>query len=134
MCMFKKANKKDAYLRLAVFGAPGTGKTRFALNLAKQFGSVALIDTEHGSASKYADEYDFDTCQLTSYSPQDYINAIQAANGYDVLVIDSLTHNWIGRNGCLELADKHASSGNTFSGWKQVTPMHQQLIETILAH
>jgi hypothetical protein len=132
--MFTKATKEGSYLRLAVFGAAGNGKTKFALELGKLLGKVALIDTEHGTASKYADQYDFDTCILTSFGPEDYVKAISAARGYDVLVIDSLSHAWNGKGGCLELADKYASSGNTFSGWKTVTPMHNSLLDSLLAY
>jgi len=47
---------------------------------------IAVIDTENNSASKYADEFDFDVCNLTNYNPQAYIKAINAAAaaGYDV--------------------------------------------------
>ena len=56
MAVFKKATKKQAKLRLTLDGPPGSGKTYSALELAKHLGGrTALIDTEHGSASKYAD-------------------------------------------------------------------------------
>jgi hypothetical protein len=82
-------------------GISGGGKTYSALSIASHLGkSIAHIDTEHGSASKYADLFTFDTCELTSFHPQNYIDAINAASGsYDVLIIDSLSHAWMGKDG-----------------------------------
>jgi hypothetical protein len=131
--MFKKATKEGAHLRMALFGAAGTGKTKTALRLGKLFGNPALIDTEHGSASKYSDEFEFDTCELHNFSPEDYTKAIKEAQGYKTLIIDSLSHGWNGKGGALELVDRFASSsGNKFTGWKDVTPMQSTMIETIL--
>ena len=65
---FKKATKKNAKLRLALFGVSGSGKSfsalRIATGLAGKNGKIAFIDTERGSASKYADRFDFDVCEL----------------------------------------------------------------------
>lgn len=134
--MFKKATKEDAYLRLAIFGAPGNGKTKFALALGKLLGRCALIDTEHGSASKYSDAFDFDSCNLDTFSPDSYVTAITAAGkaGYEVLIIDSLSHAWSGKGGCLEIVDRASQGANKFAGWRDVTPMHNRLIEAILAY
>ncbi len=90
--MFKRATKSQIKLRLALIGISGGGKTYSALSIASHLGkSIALIDTEHGSASKYADLFNFDTCKLSSFHPQNYIDAINAAKGsYDVLIIEVL--------------------------------------------
>jgi CheY-like chemotaxis protein len=136
---FKKAVKTQSKLRMALIGPAGSGKTYTALNIAQHLGErVALIDTEHGSASKYADVFTFDVLELTSFSPQMYIEAIHAAEaaGYQVLIIDSLSHAWIGAGGALEMVDKVAKksqSSNTFAAWRDVTPLHNQLVETMLA-
>ncbi len=99
---FHKAVKYGAKLRLALAGPAGSGKTYTALTLATVLadgGGVALIDTEHGSASKYADLFSFDTLQLETFHPNKYIEAIHEAEaaGYAVLVIDSLSHAWSGQ-------------------------------------
>ena len=134
--VFKKATKKDSKLRLGLMGPAGSGKTYTALAVAKHFGGrVAVIDSEHGSASKYADLFDFDVLELASFSPNDYTNAIKAAEGYDVLIVDSLSHAWSGKNGALELVDKAAArskSGNSFAAWREVTPLHNQMVEAIM--
>ena len=135
---FKKATKTKAKLRMALIGPSGAGKTYSALNIARNLGDrVALIDTEHGSASKYADIFDFDTLELGTFSPDTYVQAIEAAAdaGYDVLVIDSLSHAWMGKEGALEQVDKAAKrsrSSNNFAAWRDVTPMHNRLVEAIL--
>lgn len=136
---FKKATKKQTWLRLGLIGPSGSGKTYTALNLAKHLGNkIAVIDTEHGSASKYADLFEFDVMELDSFHPQRYIDGIHEAQaaGYDVLIIDSLSHAWMGKDGALELVDraaKRSQSNNTFFAWREVTPLHNALVEAILA-
>lgn len=135
MSMFQKATKKKAKLRLAIAGPSGAGKTFTALTLGKHIGKrIAVIDTERGSASKYAgDVADFDACELDHFAVQKYITAINgaAAEGYDVLVIDSLSHAWAGKGGILEEADKR---GGKFGAWRELTPMQQRLVDTILSY
>lgn len=138
--MFQRATKQRSRLRLALLGIAGSGKTYTALSIAKHLGeSIAVIDTEHGSASKYADEVaSFDVVELQSFHPQRYIDAIHAADaaGYDVLIIDSLSHAWNGKDGVLELVDrtaKRSGNGNKFNAWADATPVQQKLIETILS-
>lgn len=95
--MFVKATKDKIKIRLAISGASGSGKTYSALAIASHLATpVALIDTERGSASKYADKFNFDVCELTDFHPIRYIEAIQAAEraGYGTIVIDSLSHAW----------------------------------------
>lgn len=135
---FKKATKKAAKGRLSLIGPSGSGKTFWALGIASRLGErVAVIDTEHGSASKYADRFEFETLQLESFSPATYVQAIEAAEneGFDVIVIDSLSHAWMGKDGALEQVDKAAersSSGNSFAAWRKVTPMHNDLVEAMV--
>jgi len=136
---FHKALKTDARLRLALMGPSGAGKTLTSLHLAQDLdaGPIALIDTERGSASKYADQFDFDVLELDSFHPEHYIDAIYAADegDYGVLIIDSLSHAWAGKGGALELVDEAArkmKSSNTFAAWRDVTPLHHRLLDAIL--
>ena len=136
---FQKAVRKKAKLRLALTGPSGSGKTYGALQIAKGLGGkVACIDTEHGSASLYSDLVDFDVMELGApYSPERYIAAIKEAEaaGYDVLIIDSTTHEWSGSGGVLELVDQVASSkfrGNTWSAWNDLTPRHRAFIDAMV--
>lgn len=136
--LFQKATKKSARLRMALIGVAGAGKTYTALNIAQHLGDkVAVIDTERGSASKYSDMFAFDVLELETFGPQMYVEAIQAAEeaGYDVLIIDSLSHAWTGKGGALEQVDriaKRSQSGNTFGAWRDVTPQHNMLVEGII--
>lgn len=135
--MFQKATKSQAKLRMALDGPSGSGKTYTALAIAKHLGQkIALIDTERGSASKYADLFEFDTCDLPSFAPANYVAALQAAGkaGYDVVIIDSLTHAWSGQGGCLDQVDSAAAinRGNTYVAWRKVTPEHNKLVDAIL--
>ena len=137
--MFQKATRKQAYLRLALTGPSGAGKTYSALLLAKGLGgNIAFIDTEHGSGSLYSDLVDFDVVSLEApFSPERYIEAIDAAieEGYGVLIIDSITHEWNGKGGILEIVDtvtKASNSKNSYFAWGEATPRHNAFIEKIL--
>lgn len=136
---FTKAVRKKSKLRLALTGPSGSGKTYSALLIAKGLGGkVAVIDTEHGSASLYSDLLEFDSLELTPpYSPERYVAAIQAAEkaGYEVLIIDSTTHEWSGSGGCLEINEQTAQAkyrGNTWSAWNETTPRHRRFIDSML--
>jgi hypothetical protein len=123
---FKKATKENLKLRLALSGASGSGKTYSALSIASHLGTrIAVIDTERGSASKYADIFNFDTCELSNYHPAKYIEAIQSAEemGYEIIIVDSLSHAWFSE---LELA------GGRFDGWAKVRPLERKLIDAMI--
>lgn len=130
---FKKATKEQAKLRLAVFGPSGSGKTFTSLRLATGLGgNIAFIDTERGSASKYADRFAFDVLELPKKDIDTYCQAITAAKGYGILIIDSLTHAW---HELLDEVEKLARSkyrGNTWSAWSEGTPKQRQLVDAIL--
>jgi len=136
---FRKAVKRDAKLRLAVCGPSGSGKTYTLLKLATELGGpIAAVDTERGSASKYADIFEFDVMELGSYDPRALISIIDtaAANRYQVLCIDSLSHFWMGKDGELDQVDRAArrmQTPNSFAAWKQVTPIHNALIDKIIS-
>lgn len=139
MSRFSKAVKEQSKLRMAIVGPSGSGKTYSALQVASGLGGrIAVIDSEHGSASKYADRFEFDTLALTSFDPRQYVDAIREAeaDGYDVLIIDSMSHAWAGKGGALELVDRFAAksqSRNSFTAWKEVTPIQNQFIDAITA-
>ena len=137
--VFKKATKEQAKLRMGIIGPAGSGKTYTALLTARNLvpdGKIAVLDTERGSASKYADIFEFDVCELESFHPENYIKTIQAAEeaGYDVLIIDSLSHAWTGKDGALELVDKAAARerGNSFAAWRHVTPLHNAMVDAMI--
>lgn len=134
---FRKATKKQAKLRAAVFGPAGAGKTFTSLRIAKGLGgTVAFIDTERGSASKYADRFEFDVLELADRTIGGYVEAIRAAGeaGYAVLIIDSLSHGWQQLVEEVERIAKARYKGNTWSAWSEGTPMQRQLVDAILSY
>lgn len=139
MGLFKKAVKHEARLRLAIMGPSGSGKTYSALAIATALGGpIAVIDTENGSAKKYSDLFGFDVAEMHApFHPDKFISAIEQAvySAYHVLIIDSLSHAWSGTGGVLDLVDeaaKRSKSGNSYTAWKEGTPIHNRLIDAIV--
>jgi hypothetical protein len=135
--MFRKATRKQAKIRMALIGPSGSGKTYSSLLIAKGLGeSIAMLDTENRSADMYADLCEFDVAPIDPpFTPDKYVAAIKEADqaGYEVLIIDSLSHAWAGQGGLLEEVDKRkAKEKNQFAAWRDVTPMHNKLVDTIL--
>lgn len=142
---FKKATKKELFLRMALIGPAGGGKTFTALKIATYIGGpIAVLDTERGSASKYAGEklkdgerFEFDVLEPTDFSPQTYVEVIRAAeaSGYKVLIIDSLSHAWMGKGGALEMVDAASKRNreNSFTAWREVTPHHNALVDALIS-
>lgn len=141
MTMFEKAKKSQSMLRLGLVGPSGSGKTMTALRVANGLADgrqIAVIDTEHRSASLYADcGIDFSVCNLDRFDVDSYIDAIRAAEsgGFAVCVIDSLSHAWAGKGGILEFVDQQGkrSGGGSFAAWRDATPRHNALIECLLS-
>jgi len=137
----KRAERQRQKFRLAIAAPSGAGKTYTAIAIALTLGKrVLVIDTERGSASLYADEWpgsQFDVIELDSYSPRYYIEAMKIAGteGYDAVVIDSLSHAWSGAGGALDMVDEamvKSKSNNKFTAWREITPLHNELVDTML--
>lgn len=153
----KKAQRSQAKLKLGLAGSSGSGKTLGALFLgygllkaahpnmsdADIWSKICVIDTENSSGALYANatiggvkvgEYniiDFPP----PFEPQRYIAAIDAADesGAEFIIIDSLSHAWSGEGGMLDTQGKIAArTGNSYTAWRDVTPLHNQLVEKIL--
>lgn len=139
---FKPARKSQKPLRMVLSGATNSGKTYTALRIATGISeaigkAIAVIDTENYSSSLYANEFKFDSVALTSFSPSEYIKAMEAAEaaGYGVIIIDSATHAWSGKDGALERVDRARTKGGDpkgFTAWRDVTPLHNQFVEKML--
>jgi hypothetical protein len=137
---FAPASRAQAKARIALDGPSGSGKTYTALSIAEGLGGqIGVIDTERGSASKYAPPFAFLTLPMYTYDPRDLPKALAAAAGagIEVLIIDSLSHFWMGTGGMLEQVDKFAkrnTGGNSFAAWKDAKPLEREMIEAILAY
>ena len=139
---FQPAVKTESKLRMAIAGPSGSGKTYTALSVAEALvpgGKVAVIDTEHGSAAKYADRFSFDVAQAAPPYHPDGLNKLvtfAAVNGYDVVVVDSVSHYWNGAGGILDIKEdieRKMRNPNSYTSWKDVTPIHQRMVDTLVA-
>lgn len=138
----RKAERSKAKLRIGLSAPSGAGKTYSALlmasGIASSWDKIAVIDTESGSAELYSHLGGYNVIPLEApYSPERYIEAIKACEdaGMEVIVIDSTSHEWEGKGGCLELNETIAQAkfrGNTWSAWSETTKRHQSFIEAIL--
>jgi hypothetical protein len=144
MANFQLCENTGFFLRLGLIGPSGSGKTYSALAIATALGyeKIGIIDTENRSARRYATTFGkrFLALELETFSPKDYIDAIHKAKdaGLDVLVIDSLSHAWMGKGGVLEMVDLSARRqarggiGSSFNGWREVTPEHNRLVDALV--
>jgi len=139
MVAIRKARRSATKLRLLLAGPSGSGKTWGALSIAKGMsGRTVVIDTEEGSSDLYDHLHEFDVIDLRPpFSPEAYIEAIQLAEskGYEVIIVDSVTHCWSGPGGCLEILEDVAKAqfrGNTWSAWSVVTPRWRAFVDKIL--
>ena len=139
MIAIRKARRSATKLRLLLTSPSGGGKTYGALLLAKGLGGkTVVIDTEEGSSDLYDTLHDFDVIDLRPpFSPERYIEAITAAEqaGYEVIIVDSVTHCWSGAGGCLEILEDVAKAqfrGNTWSAFSVITPRWRAFVDKLL--
>jgi hypothetical protein len=132
----RKATRKKAKIRLGLSAVSGGGKTYSAILIAKglcgDLSKVAIIDTENNSADLYAHLGEYNVLPLLApYTPERYTEAIKACEkaGMEVIIIDSITHEWDGKGGCLQIQE---SLGGKYQDWAKVTPRHQAFIDSIL--
>lgn len=119
---FTPAVRTGAKLKLAITGPSGSGKTEGALRIARGLigpqGRIALIDSEHGSASLYSDRHQFDALNLDPpYDAPTFAAAIEAAQagGYDLVIIDTISHAWEAVLDYKDALDRRG--GNSFTNW-----------------
>ena len=132
----KKASRKKVKIKLGLSAPSGFGKTYSALLLGKglvgSYEKIVVIDTENESASLYSHLGDYSTLPLNApYTPERYIQAIDACikAGFELIIIDSITHEWNGKGGCLEIVE---SLGGKYQDWAKVTPRHSAFIDKII--
>lgn len=131
------AVRQGARLLIQLSGVSGSGKTYTALQLAyglagNDASKVVLIDTENRRGSLYADVLpdpfgviDF----YAPFSPERYVQAIEAAckAGAEVIVIDSVTHEWESEGGCEWIANQ-----TRFPDWKRAKAEHKRFMTYML--
>lgn len=137
MSQLRKATRKKAKIRLGISAVSGAGKTYSSLliarGLAGSWDKVAIIDTENGSADLYEGLGEYNVLPLLPpYSPERYVDAIKDCEnaGMEVIIIDSISHEWEGKGGILDISN--SMTGNSFTNWATLTPRHQKFIDAIL--
>jgi hypothetical protein len=138
----KQAERHKSKLRIGLSGASGFGKTYSALLMAYgitgDWTKIALIDTENGSGDLYSHLGEYNTLTLSApFTPERYIQAIEVCEQavMELVIIDSITHEWDGTGGCLQIAEEEAKkmrNPNSYTAWAKVTPRHNSFVEKIL--
>lgn len=145
---FRPAVRESVGLLIGLAGGTGSGKTYSAMRLAKGIAGdkkFAVIDTEAGRAKHYADEFNFDHGDLMPpFSPNNYADAIMAADkaGYPVIVVDSMSHEWAGDGGVLDMAEAELDrmAGNDYkkreackmASWIKPKGQHKHMVQKLL--
>ena len=132
----RKAERKQAPVRINLTGLSGSGKTMNALFIAfgltdpalppdERWSKILLIDSENGSGELYVNtiidlqnakgiteafhigEYAYLRID-PPFTPELYIEAMAAAEqfGAEIVIVDSASHEWSGQGGCLEIVDQ----------------------------
>lgn len=138
----RKSSRKKAKIKLGLAGPSGSGKTYTALKIAYgmcgDWNKIAIIDSENGSADLYSNMGPYNVLSISApFHPDKYIEAIKTCEAVDidVIIIDSITHEWSGKGGCLDLheaAIQKQRQANSFTAWAEITPLHQSFVDTIL--
>ena len=138
----ENASRKQVKIKLSLSGPAGSGKTYSAILLAfgitNDFTKICVIDSENKSASLYSHLGPFKVINLSApFNPENYVEAIKLCehSGVEVIIIDSITHEWSGKGGCLDLHEKEVAKmkiPNSFTAWASVTIRHQQFIDAVL--
>jgi hypothetical protein len=136
---FVPATRASSKARIALCGPSGSGKTYTGLALATRLSdSVGVIDTERGRASLYVgvNGWQFQRLNPQSFSPKSLTEslAVAAGNGFGCIVVDSLSHYWMGVDGMLEQVDRAGRGGNQFGGWKEMRPEERRMIDALASY
>jgi hypothetical protein len=145
----RKAVRENARLVFALSSTTGEGKTMTAILLGyglANFNAAKLgfLDTENRRGSLYADvlmdnkytshptNEPFLIADLFApFSPKRYKEAIlefQSA-GVEVLIVDSVTHEWEGTGGCQEIAE---AGDPKIPNWNRAKKEHKSFMNTLL--
>lgn len=125
----KKATRELIWTKIALMSPSGGGKTYSSLRLAtgmleklkelgqEQNGRILMVNTEQKRGYYYANEFEYDIIDMEApHNPERYVDVINYAveQKYPILIIDSTSHEWEGKGGCLELQQL---AGGTYQAW-----------------
>lgn len=139
---FRTATRKSFKPLIGLYAESGCGKTFSALLLARGIagpnGRIALVDTEAGRGSLYSDciPGGYETLEMEPpFRPQRFIEIIDAAEkqGIDVLILDSMSHEWDGVGGVLDWAADNEDQGKKGQLiWKAPKMEHNMMVLRIM--
>ena len=146
---FKPGVREAVGLLIGLIGSSGSGKTMSAMRLATGIvgpgNKFAIIDTESRRALHYADQFQFDHCELSApFRPTSYAETIKTADtaGYKAIVVDSVSHEWAGEGGILDWQEEELNrmAGNDYqkreackmAAWIKPKMSHKQMIQRLL--
>jgi hypothetical protein len=141
---FREAKREAAPVLVGIAGPSGGGKTFSALRLARGLANgqpFAMCDTENGRALHYADFFpEMHHAHLRApFSPAAYTEAIQAADaqGFKVIVVDSMSHEWEGDGGVLKMQEAEyermgGKESARMSSWIAPKTAHKDMVRKLL--
>jgi hypothetical protein len=135
--ILQKAERKNVKIKMALQGPSGSGKTYSALLLAfglcNDWTKIAVIDSENHSSELYSHLGEYNVLPIQEpFTPEKYMEAIHICEQekMEVIIIDSVSHEWDGSGGILDI---HSNMmGNSFTNWAKVTPRHNAFINAII--
>ena len=139
--MFVDATTEQAYLKVGLYGGPGSGKTFTALQCATRLGSTAVIDTERGS-DFYAKVFSFKIIHAVSVSEvtEGVVEAVE--KNFQCLIIDQMTHIWedvqeeyiAGEHEKMSKAWAFIEKNDQipFQGWRRIKKPYKKLIHLLI--
>lgn len=146
MTDFKIVNAERQGIKplIGLYGKSGGGKTHSALLLARGIvgpeGNIVLIDTENKRGHIFSDLVPggYKVLDMVPpFSPERYIEALEACSKADIVVIDSMTHEWSGEGGILDMqvaAFKNMGSKEScrMMSWIKPKMAHKKMVAQIL--
>jgi hypothetical protein len=132
---FTPAAREAVKARIALTGPAGSGKTYTALAIGTELAEkVAVVDTEHGRALDYADRFTFAHFAPQRFDPRELCQLLARAaeHGYGCVIVDSLSHYWMGAGGALEIVDN--ARGGGMAGWKEFRPIEIRMVDALLSY
>ena len=136
---FEKAKRTNTNLLISLVGKSGSGKTFSALTIAQNLGGkTLLIDTENKRSTHYANFFDFYVVHIAPpYTPEVFIKILDEAEqeGFDTIIIDSMSHEWQGDGGVIDIAETSLTKGGKklqgLAKWGDAKMRHNRLFSRI---
>ena len=142
---FTKANPGQGYLKMSIYGPPGSGKTFTSLQWAETLAKynkkrVAMVDTERGSdfyakaikqRKVHPEAFDFD-----AYYSRSLLDVDKAIRGIDfdkhgVLIVDSFTHMWEAAIASYE-GKMNSNDAIPMQAWSSIKRPYKALVQFLM--